>query len=45
MYGYGFEMMFNSMRTAIIAAASLFYRITEDGTNRITEDNQQRITE
>ncbi len=45
MYGYGFSMFFNSVRTAISAAASLFYRITEDGVNRTTEDNQQRITE
>jgi len=45
MYYYGFSTMYNSVRTAINAAASLFYRLTEDGFNRSTEDNQQRITE
>lgn len=38
-------MLFNSVRTAISAAASLFNRVTEDNIERITEDNQQRITE
>jgi len=45
MYGYGFSMILNSVRTAMSAAASLFYRVTEDNINRTTEDNQQRITE
>jgi hypothetical protein len=38
-------MMYNSVQSTIKAAASLFYRLTEDGVNRSTEDNQQRITE
>jgi hypothetical protein len=45
MYGYGFSMVFNSVRTAISAAGSLFNRLTEDGINRVMEDNQQRIIE
>lgn len=45
MYGYGFSMMFNSVRTAINAAGSLLNRFTEDGVNRVMEDNQQRIIE
>jgi hypothetical protein len=45
MYGYFMNMVNYSVRTAVNAAASLFYRVTEDSINRITEDNEQRKTE